>query len=237
MLDTIGMATLVGIAPIIILMIVLAIPAKSTQSRAPRWVVAVLLTAWFAWTAFAPPMGALPGIVLPVLAVPLFFRASVTASALLAGANLPLLIAVQASRLAGGFFIALHADGRLADPFATLAGWGDILSAVLAIPAALIAYRARAGWQKWVLGWNIIGFVDFITAVGLGATSQPGSPIQIFMDAPGAAVLRDLPWRFIPGYYVPLFLIVHIAIFIRLWSAPAQLPERALPAAAPTKLA
>jgi hypothetical protein len=58
------------------------------------------------------------------------------------------------------------------------------------------------------LAWYVVGVVDFITAVFLGATSQPGSPIRIFFDAPGTALLGALPRRFIPAYFVPLFLIL-----------------------------
>jgi hypothetical protein len=76
--------------------------------------------------------------------------------------------------------------------------------------------------SECVLAWTVIGFVDFLTAVFLGAASQPGTPIRLFFEAPGTALLGDLPWRFIPAYYVPMFLILHIAIFMRLLSRPPQ---------------
>jgi hypothetical protein len=76
-----------------------------------------------------------------------------------------------------------------------------------------------AGWEKWVFAWNVIGLLDFVSAVTFGLTSQAGSPLQVFMEPPGTAILADLPWRTIPGFYVPLFIIAHIALFIRLWPA------------------
>jgi hypothetical protein len=217
MLDTAGTVVLVGIWPVVAGLIVFAIPVTARS----RMVLATLLLAWFAWTAVAPRFGTLGGIVLPVLLATVLLVTQASARATLAGVFLPALIAVHVSRLAGGFFLLLHEDGRLANPFALIAGWGDIVSAILAIPAAIIAYRAAAGWKKWVLVWNVIGFVDFIIAVFLGATSQPDTLIRLFYDAPGTALLGDLPWRFIPAYYVPLFLILHIAIFVRLLSRPA----------------
>jgi hypothetical protein len=99
--------------------------------------------------------------------------------------------------------------------------------ATLAIPAAVIAWHARPGWERWVLGWNVIGFADFISAVTLGVLSQPGSPLRIFFDAPGTALLGELPWRFIPSYFVPLYLMVHIALFVRL--VPAVFDRRRNP--------
>jgi hypothetical protein len=110
----------------------------------------------------------------------------------------------------------LALEGRLSNPFAFYAGWGDILAATLAIPAALIAWRAKEGWEKWVLSWNVIGFVDFVSAVSLGTTSATGSPLQLFFEAPGTGILGELPWRFIPSYFVPLYIMIHIALFIRL---------------------
>ncbi|MGL4404595.1 MAG: hypothetical protein ACRCT6_02475, partial [Notoacmeibacter sp.] len=104
----------------------------------------------------------------------------------------------------------------LSNPFAFYAGWGDILAALLAIPAALIAWRAKEGWERWVLVWNVLGFTDFMFAVSLGVTSTAGSPLQLFFEAPGTGILGDLPWRFIPSYFVPLYIMIHVALFIRL---------------------
>jgi hypothetical protein len=224
MLDTFGYVSLGLFGPLAIGVIVRALPVIG-------WVrigIATVLTAWFVFTAIAPLRGAVFGIILPVVAAPFIYAASATARAAVAGMHLPSLIALHISRLAGGFFILLHADGRLANPFAAAAGWGDLLAATLAIPAAIIAYRAKPGWEKWVLAWNVIGFTDFLSAVFFGATSQPGSPIQLFFEPPGAALLGQLPWRFIPGYFVPLYLIIHVAIFVRLW--PARLPVKVAPA-------
>jgi hypothetical protein len=213
MLDTFGFLSLGLFGPVAIGVIVWALPVTVRM----RFGTAVLLSVWFIYSAVAPPHGAVFGIVVPVLVVPLVYAASTTAQRAVAGMNIAALIALHVSRLAGGFFILLHADGRLANPFAALAGWGDILAATTAIPAAILAYRQNPGWQKWVLAWNVIGCIDFITAVFLGATSQPGTPIQLFFEPPGAAILGRMPWRLIPNYFVPVYLIVHAAIFIRLY--------------------
>jgi hypothetical protein len=213
MLDTLGYVTLVLCAPLAIATILTSLPA----SRGERLVIGGILVGWFIFTAVAPRSGALAGIVLPVVLFPLLLTLSTKGRRLLAGATIAPLIGLHVTRLVGGLFILLHAEGRLANPFAAIAGWGDILSAVLAVPAAILAYRAREGWQNWVLAWNGIGTIDFITAVFLGATSQVGTPIRIFFEAPGAALLGELPWRFIPAYFVPLYLVIHVVLFVRLW--------------------
>jgi hypothetical protein len=192
-------------------------------SSKARTTLASMLIAWFLFTALStvPGIGRVPGalfgIVFPVIAVSLFMIFNPPARAAVLEAYVPLLVALHITRIAGGLFIPLFWEGRLSNPFAYIAGGGDLLSAALAIPAAYIAWQAKAGWEKWVLAWNVIGFVDFMSAISLGITAQPGSPLQLFFGEPGTAILGTLPWRFIPSYFVPLYIMIHVALFVRLW--------------------
>jgi hypothetical protein len=218
MLDLIQSIFMITCAPVALIVILRALPLSRLQTLA----LGLGLAGWFVLTASAqiPPLGRLPGalfgIVFPVIAISIYMYRSKVARRIISGANVPLLVGLHVTRLAGGLFILLHAEGRLSNPFAAIAGWGDILAATLAIPAAIIAWRARPGWEKWVLAWNVIGFLDFMSAIGLGITSQPGSPLRLFDDLPGTAILGELPWRFIPSYFVPLYIMIHVALFIRL---------------------
>jgi hypothetical protein len=187
---------------------------------------------WFAFTwttrvrGIGPVPGALFAIAVPVLAGTLWLTLSIAGRRALAGVDVTPLVALHVTRWAGGMFLLLHAQGRLSDPFAFYAGWGDILAAVTAVPAAVAAYRRSPGWPVWVLAWNVIGFGDFLLAIFFGVTSQPDLPFRLFFEPPGAAVLTEVPWRFIPAFYVPLFLIIHVALFVRL--VPMLRPSREL---------
>jgi hypothetical protein len=229
MVDALGYIWLIVLGgPFIIAVTVLALPLDART----RWMVAAVLGAWFLFTLATPfpgigrVPGALLGIVLPILGAVILYFLSPLAQRAVANANVPYLVGLHATRVAGGLFILLHAAGRLSNPFAAAAGWGDLLAAGLAIPAAIIAYRQLAGWEKWVLIWNAIGLLDFISAVTFGLMSQPGSPLQVFMEPPGTAILAELPWRTIPGFYVPLFIITHLALFARLWPAFSRESQR-----------
>jgi hypothetical protein len=46
------------------------------------------------------------------------------------------LVGINAFRIGGIFFLLLFAGGRLSAPFAQSAGWGDIITGLLAIPLA-----------------------------------------------------------------------------------------------------
>lgn len=217
-LDQILYAFVAIASPVIIYFILRALKLKG----AAFYQVGVLLVAWLLFTTIVtlPRIGPLPGaafsIFLPVIAFRIFYGRSDSAKTVLLNASIVTLIAVQSSRLAGGLFVALHNEGRLSDPFALIAGSGDMIAAAFAIPAAYIAWKQKYGWEFWVLTWNFVGFFDFIIAIFLGVTSQMGSPIQLFTQEPGVAALGQLPWRYIPNYFVPLFLMIHVSLFIRL---------------------
>jgi hypothetical protein len=126
------------------------------------------------------------------------------------------LIGINAFRIGAISFLILHHQGRLSAPFATFAGWGDIITGCVAIPlAAVAAWRGRLP-RGLLTVWNVFGALDLIDAVTLGALSAPGTPFQVFTGAPGTAVMGTIPWVGVPAFLVPLYLMTHLAIATRL---------------------
>src|SRR6266851_9587427 len=138
------------------------------------------------WTGFAGALagsGALLGSGLgpvpPVGFMVLTPLAAVAATAALSPAfrkailALPinLLIGLNTFRLLGVFFLVLAAEGRLSGPFPYSAGWGDIITGVLAIPVAWLAMGGSARAGLWIALWNLFGAADLVAAVTLGITS------------------------------------------------------------------
>jgi len=112
---------------------------------------------------------------------------------------LPALVGLNAARLGGIFFLILAADGRLSAPFAPVAGLGDMLVGVLAIPLAATA-AARAGEPPaWLGPWNALGALDLIVAVSLGVLSAPETPFRVFTAGPGTVAITGLPWIMVPA--------------------------------------
>jgi hypothetical protein len=132
------------------------------------------------------------------------------------------LVGINGVRVAGVFFLILHAEGRLAAPFSTSAGWGDIIAGAIAIPlAAWMAWKGPV--PRWLLGaWNAVGALDLFAAVTFGALSAPGTPFRIFPEAPGTLAMGTLPWMAIPSFLVPLFLLTHLAVAVRLRAAHTE---------------
>src|SRR5574341_217462 len=134
---------------------------------------------------------------------------------------LSMLIGVNVIRAFGVTFLLLYAAGRLPAPFAPVAGWGDILVGLTAVPVAWLAYKKGAAAHSTVWIWNTIGLLDLIAAVGLGVISSPG-PLRLIFTEPGSGIMTTLPWLLIPGFLVPLLAFTHLAVFYRLSMAAAS---------------
>jgi hypothetical protein len=131
---------------------------------------------------------------------------------------LPALVGLNAARLGGVFFLILAADGRLSAPFAPVAGLGDMLVGVLAIPLAAVLAVGASQSTAWLGIWNALGTLDLIVAVSLGVLSTAGTPFQVFTEAPGTDAMTGLPWIMVPSILVPLFLFIHFVIRARVRS-------------------
>ena len=155
------------------------------------------LAAWFWWPAFRDTLLALP---------------------------LSALIGINVFRIGGVFFLILFAQGRLSAPFAQSAGWGDIITGLVAIPLAVMTAAATLPSRRLIAAWNAFGALDLFTAILLGALSSPGTPFHVFTEGPGTAVMATLPWVIIPTVLVPLWLLVHLTVAWRLRSLTAEHP-------------
>ena len=118
-------------------------------------------------------------------------------------------------RFLGISFVLLYAANRLPAPFAPVAGWGDIFVGATAPAVAWLVYRQAATARPILWIWNIIGLADLIAAITLGAVSSPG-PIRLIFAEPDSGIMTTLPWLLIPGFLVPLLILAHIGIFVRL---------------------
>ncbi|MBI3607257.1 MAG: hypothetical protein HY207_04745 [Nitrospirae bacterium] len=189
--------------------------------------IATGLTAWFivvtvmaATEAFhyqhglgAPGLGV--AVLLPIIVLTVRVFRSPSLHRALRAIPLSMLIGVNVIRAFGVMFLVLYTAGRLPAPFAPVAGWGDILVGLTAVPVAWLAYKKGTAAHSAVLIWNTLGLVDLIAAVGLGVTSSPG-PLRLIFAEPGAGIMTALPWLLIPGFLVPLLASTHLAVFYRL---------------------
>jgi hypothetical protein len=129
--------------------------------------------------------------------------------ALVMAGDLPLLTAVQAWRFAGFVFIALYVYGVLPGVFAWPAGLGNMAIGATA-PWMALALIRRPGFaaSRLFVVWNVLGILDLVVAVTIGrlsATLATGAAGEIT-----TAPLTELPLLLIPGFAVPLFIMLHL---------------------------
>ena len=219
-IGTIGIST----ATVVTLTVVLSALRVEPRTRAG---IAVLLGAWIGAAVALGANGSLAfnGASVPLVGV--LFVAPLAAAALLAvlvpaaraallALPLPLLIGLNLWRVLGGLFLLLAADGRLGGPFPHSAGWGDVITGVLALPIAWLAIRAPSSARNIALAWNAFGALDLVVAVSLGVVSANDSPLQLIHSGTGSAAMQMLPWSVVPTVLVPAFLVLHAVIYAQL---------------------
>ncbi len=125
-----------------------------------------------------------------------------------------LLSAIQAWRAAGLGFLALAAHGVLPGLFAWPAGLGDIAIGLTAPWVAIALVRRSAFLSSPIFAvWNLLGILDLVVAVSMGALNSGFIPgvVREVTTAP----MAQLPLLLIPGYLVPLFVILHLSVLFQ----------------------
>jgi hypothetical protein len=224
MLDLIGTTVLTAALAVNFNAAIVGMPLSpvqklATAAMAGLWIgLAIALAAIGIYAAAATPVpvvGVMAG--LPLIGLGLAALLSARVRDVLLALPVSLLVGLHTLRIAtGGFILLLALQGRLSGPFPESAGWGDIVVGLAAIPLTVATARNLPGYRITLLAWNILGTFDLVTAVWLGITSAPGSPIQRFGETIGSTAMWTLPWSNIPTLLVPFYLITHGIIFARL---------------------
>lgn len=188
------------------------------NARLATWLgVAVPLLAWFGvadWLGrsgiYDPRPDGLPllpiAIFAPLLVGLVLALRSSRLTAVLDAIPQSWLVGVQVYRVLGVIILIQFARGLAPWQFALPAGIGDVLTGLLALPAATSLMTRAARAVPRAMAWNLFGITDLAIAVTMGALTTPG---------PGQALAFDHPNQFsyplvmIPAFAVPLSLILH----------------------------
>jgi hypothetical protein len=198
-----------------------------------RSLVGAVLALWFVLVFFlgeqgafvrsqeAPPIPILLGVTVPLVVFLAAYLGSKAFRALVLGADLRVLTAVQAWRAGGLSFLALYAHDVLPGLFAWPAGLGDIFIGVTA-PWVMLALIRQPGFMasRLFLAWNLLGILDLVVAVGTGVLSS--GFVAGLAGAITTAPMAELPLVLIPVYFVPLFIMLHLAALFQGRHSPAS---------------
>ncbi len=214
----------------------IVVTVLSTQAdvswNARRWAIAGI----FVWTVLVVA-GAATGHLTPgtpgiVIQPPAIFAVAAAALAIAwvfstgfrrAMLSIPLqtLVGLNVLRVLGVFFVLKYFAHELGAPFAPVAGLGDTVTGLVAIPLALSIARGSFS-NSSVVWWNAFGALDLFTALALGALSQDGVPFRVFFGEPGLSAMTQLPSVIVPTILVPIYLLIHLTVAYRLAQAPAR---------------
>lgn len=169
-----------------------------------------------------PPLPLGLAALLPVVVFLVWFAASAGFRSFVLSLSPRTLTLVQGWRMAGFAFVALAAYRILPNAFALPAGYGDM---AIGLTAPLVALTlAGPGHRGGFVLWQVLGMIDLVSAVGLGASAGILDPHGIPTSA-----MTVLPLSLIPVFAVPLLLILHIICVAqaRRWPARAGRPAGA----------
>lgn len=161
-----------------------------------------------------PPLPIFIGVIVPIAVFLGAFQISQAFRDFVLGFDLRLAAGIHAWRFAGLGFLALFANGVLPGAFAFPAGVGDLAVGMTApwVMRALIQRPAFAA-SKVFGAWNLFGLLDLAVAISTGTLSS-----ILAHGFPGEITTRpmsQLPLVLIPDYFVPIFVMLHLAAFLQ----------------------
>ncbi len=170
------------------------------------------------WVALAIAMTVSGALMHSRFALPVFFMLPLSAAAFAAtfpsvrtammAIPVSSIVALNAMRVLGVLMLTAALTGMMSGPFPYAAGIGDIFTGALALGVARVA--AKKPNDVRVVGWNVLGALDLLVAVSLGAT---------YATSGASAAMTTLPWSIIPLCLVPTYLIGHALVFAHVRAA------------------
>ena len=94
----------------------------------------------------------------------------------------------------------------------------DIIAGLTAILAGRVFFSNGRIRRTEAIIWNIFGIVLLINILLIAALSTP-SPFQLFYIEPENTFVAYFPFIWIPGFFVPFALSMHLFSLKQLWMA------------------
>lgn len=85
----------------------------------------------------------------------------------------------------------------------------DIIVGLTAYMAGFVFFARNRYRKLEAIIWNVFGLVLLVNIVSIAVVSTP-SPFRIFMNEPANRIIAYFPFIWIPGFFVPLALALHL---------------------------
>ena len=137
------------------------------------------------------------------------------------------LVGIHALRIGGFLFLALLDMKLLPAEFALPAGCGDVIVGALSLFVVYAIARHKPYARSLTIAWNLLGLLDFVTALTTGAIFI--APFATQMVVSGVVPLYLNYVFIVPGFAVPIFALLHLFSLMRVLSAGQNAEPRDLP--------
>lgn len=125
------------------------------------------------------------------------------------------LVKLHIFRVIGVFFLLLALHQALPKPFALIAGFGDIITAISSVFVTNAIKNKKTYAKKLTYFWNLFGTIDILfTAIAANVLTK----ISIDTGSMGVDSLAFFPFCIIPAFAPPVILFLHWSIFKKLKS-------------------
>jgi hypothetical protein len=121
--------------------------------------------------------------------------------------DLRILVLWHVSRLVGIYFLFLHLRGELPRAFAAVAGAGDLIVAVMALPVALAPLESPTRLRA-IRIWSIVSFVTLLLIVFTLVRLHLSSPWSLL-------ALTRLPLCLYLTFLLPLLIAAQVVLLLR----------------------
>jgi hypothetical protein len=191
-----------------------------------RLLTILAIGAWFAaavWGGFrglfnqpnVPPVFLGAFILVPITGFSLAYFLSGTFRAFAQGLDMRLLVGSHLWRFVGVGFVIGWLTGDLPAQFGIPEGFADIIAAAGA--AMLLIPLSRGEFPRgWLLAWNVFGLLDLVSAITVGVLYSNGTLGILSAGTVTTRLMTVFPVSLIPTFFVPLFILVHLLVFVKL---------------------
>ena len=125
-----------------------------------------------------------------------------------------LMIGFQAFRILAEWVIYRAVHEGLAPVQLSFEGYNyDIITALTAVPVAILAYRKPA--SPWLWAWNFMGFALLLNVAFIAVTSMPLS-FRLFENEPSNVWITATPYILLPGVLVTAAIAGHLITWRKL---------------------
>lgn len=187
--------------------------------------IAVILT-WLCYTAIISFSGllndfnAMPPRIMLVVVPPLIILAVLLISTeflkLTEQINMFWLIYLQSFRVVMEFILWLLHRNNIIPVQMSFEGMNfDVLTGITAPFVAYFCFRKKTWSPKLALWWNFAGIALLVNIVVIAVLSTP-YPFRYFMNEPANHIVFHFPFVWLPGFVVPVALLLHLISIRRL---------------------